>query len=170
MYDFYRVEKNWLEADGTCNHEPDSWDFDNLEDAREKFDCIDVRDEFLREREQSVKPSKFDKSVCKSLYGIVVDENGYEEYSEVEGADCVQFGNAEYMKAEEVKRLNDVYNDYDVEIDFDAARNIMDVDIVEMLLNENWFETNQEFFDAYCEAHFENYGEAWELNKPNHAW
>lgn len=45
------------------------------------------------------------------------------------------------------------------QVDFDAAVNLMDDDIREAL---HWSIapcTEQDFFDAYCEAHEEKYGE-----------
>lgn len=55
------------------------------------------------------------------------------------------------------------------EIDFDAAVNMMDADLRE----EVYAECDQEpqaFFNAYCAAHFEKYGEEFEPNKQNGAW
>lgn len=168
MYDFYRVEKVWREEDWICNHEPDTRDFGMLKDAEWFFDLIDAREEFLRERKQHWNPSKFNKTFCVELYGIVVDKDGYEEYHEIDT--CAKgYGFRDYEKEEELKRMYDVYNEYDKKIDFDAAQNLMDEEISEELHSEHWFETNQEFFDAYCEKHLEKYGEEFELNKNNPA-
>lgn len=43
-------------------------------------------------------------------------------------------------------------------IDFDAAVNLMDDDIREDLALKEW-SSAQEFFDAYVEAHFDEFGE-----------
>ena len=45
------------------------------------------------------------------------------------------------------------------QVDFEAAVNLMDDDIREALHQSIAPCTEQEFFDAYCEAHEEKYGE-----------
>nr|DAH24674.1 MAG TPA: hypothetical protein [Caudoviricetes sp.] len=45
------------------------------------------------------------------------------------------------------------------QVDFEAAVNLMDDEIREALHMEMAPCTEQEFFDAYCEAHEEKYGE-----------
>jgi hypothetical protein len=65
---------------------------------------------------------------------------------------------------------NIVVNEYGVEIDFDAAVNLMDDKIREELHREMAPCTAQEFFDAYCKAHHEIFGEEWELSKRNPVW
>ena len=60
-----------------------------------------------------------------------------------------------------------VVNEYGVEIDYDSAVNLMDDELCERLSDELAPCSNQEFFDAYCEAHEEKYGEPWELAKAN---
>lgn len=167
---FYRVETFWLEADGTCNHEPDSWDFHTMREACEKYDAIDVREEFLRERKQYYMPSKFKRTACQTIYEVEVDEDGYEHCFPVGDNDYIQFGYKEYEEEEELKHLYDVYSDYDKKVDFNAAQVLMDAEVVDELHSENWFETNQEFFDAYCEKHLEKYGEVFEPNKRNPVW
>ena len=62
-----------------------------------------------------------------------------------------------------------VTNDYGVEIDFDAAVELMDDEIREKL-NAEGIDNIQDFFDAYAEAHLEKFGEAWELDSPNPVW
>lgn len=60
-----------------------------------------------------------------------------------------------------------VMNEFGVEIDFDNAVNLMDDELRERLSDELAPCPNQEFFDAYCEAHEEKYGEPWEFAKIN---
>ena len=60
-----------------------------------------------------------------------------------------------------------VINGYGVEIDFDAAVNLMNEDICEKLNTELAPCDNQTFFSAYCKAHEEKYGEEFELAKKN---
>lgn len=63
--------------------------------------------------------------------------------------------------------MTKVKNFWDVEIDMDAAVNLMDDDLREDLINANNYETEQEFFEAYCEAHEAKYGDEFELAKEN---
>lgn len=63
-----------------------------------------------------------------------------------------------------------VTNSYGVEIDFDAAVNLMDDDIREELHLEMAPCSEQEFFDAYCSAHEKAFGEEFELAKDNPIW
>ena len=56
------------------------------------------------------------------------------------------------------------------EIDFPAAVQLMDDEIRERLHNELAPCTDQEFFDAYCEAHEEKYGEEFEPAKEISIW
>lgn len=53
-----------------------------------------------------------------------------------------------------------IYNDQP--IDFDAARMIMDDDICEAI--HGTVDTDQEFMDAYSEAHHDKYGVEFVLN------
>lgn len=59
-----------------------------------------------------------------------------------------------------------VINQYGKEIYYEAAVAIMDDDLREELHNIG-YETEQEFFDAYCEAHEERFGAEFECAKPN---
>ena len=59
-----------------------------------------------------------------------------------------------------------VKNFYGVDFSFEVADMYMDDDLREELHAEG-FDTEQAFFDAYCEAHEERYGEGWELAKEN---
>lgn len=77
----------------------------------------------------------------------------------------------EYSHAD-AKTGNIVTNDYGVDIDFDVAVNLMDDEIREQLHEELVMQsdeecTEQKFFDEYCKAHEEKYGEEWELAKEN---
>ena len=61
----------------------------------------------------------------------------------------------------------EVRNDYGVAIDYDMAVAMMDCYIMEQLHNEIAPCTEQEFFDAYADAHERKYREEWELAKEN---
>ncbi|WP_293969632.1 DNA-binding transcriptional regulator [uncultured Ruminococcus sp.] len=70
------------------------------------------------------------------------------------------------------KSGNIVTNDYGVDIDYDIAVNMMDDEIREQLHEKLVMQsdedcTEQKFFDEYCKAHEEKYGEEWELAKEN---
>ena len=58
-----------------------------------------------------------------------------------------------------------VKNFYGVEVEFEAAVNLMNDEIREELHGE--YDNEQEFFDAYCEAHEAKFGEEFELAKEN---
>lgn len=62
-----------------------------------------------------------------------------------------------------------VINRAGTQIYFDAAVNFMDDEIREDLHSEG-YDTEQEFFSAYEDAHEEKYGEEWELSKENPTW
>lgn len=68
-----------------------------------------------------------------------------------------------YIKKKPVK----VKNEYGTEVFFNAAMMLMDDELVSFLEPILGFEPEQEFFDAYCEAHLEKYGEPFELAKEN---
>ena len=63
-----------------------------------------------------------------------------------------------------------IKNEYGYEFDFEAAVNLMDGEICEELNDEIAPCTDQEFFDAYCKAHEEKFGEEFELAKANPQW
>lgn len=63
--------------------------------------------------------------------------------------------------------MKTVKNEWDVEVDFDAAVNLMDEEIREKLNDKMAPCTDQEFFDAYAKAHEEKFCEVWELAKKN---
>ena len=72
----------------------------------------------------------------------------------------------------DAKAGNIVTNEYGIDIDFDVAVNLMDDEIREQLHEELVMQsdedcTEQKFFDEYCKAHKEKYGEEWELAKEN---
>lgn len=58
-----------------------------------------------------------------------------------------------------------VNNEYGIEINFDSAIALMDDDIREQI--SGTVDTDQEFFDAYCKAHYESFGEEFECAKRN---
>lgn len=66
--------------------------------------------------------------------------------------------------------MTTVKNEYGVSIDYDAAVALMDDELCEALNMEIAPCTEQEFFDAYCKAHEEKYGEAFEPAKANPQW
>ena len=63
-----------------------------------------------------------------------------------------------------------VINAAGIEINYDAAVELMDDDIRERIHAELAPCTEQEFFTAYEAAHTEKYGEDWELSKENPCW
>lgn len=65
--------------------------------------------------------------------------------------------------------MTKVINSNGREIDFEAALSLMDDEIREQLAAEG-YETKQEFFTAYEQAHEAKYGAAWELSKSNPVW
>ena len=58
-----------------------------------------------------------------------------------------------------------VINTHGTEIDYEAAVMLMDDEIREEICGT--VDTDQEFFDAYCEAHEARYGEEFEFAKKN---
>lgn len=58
-----------------------------------------------------------------------------------------------------------VINSYGVEINFDVAVSMMDDEIREQICGT--VDTEQDFFDAYCEAHAKKFGEIFEPAKRN---
>jgi len=60
-----------------------------------------------------------------------------------------------------------VINNHGVAIDFDAAVELMDDEIREALHDDMAPCTDQDFFDAYAQAHQDQYNEVWELAKPD---
>ena len=63
-----------------------------------------------------------------------------------------------------------VRNEWDVEFVYEAIVPYMDDEIREDLCREIAPCTEQEFFDAYCKAHEEKFGEEFELAKRNPIW
>lgn len=63
-----------------------------------------------------------------------------------------------------------IKNEYGYEFDFDACVNLMDDEVREEVHAELAPCTDQEFFDAYCKAHEEKFGEEFELAKKNPQW
>jgi hypothetical protein len=67
--------------------------------------------------------------------------------------------------------MTTVTNAHGLTIDFDAAANLMDDDIVSDLGDGHMAGmTEQEAFNAYCVAHLEKFGEEFEPNKANPVW
>lgn len=60
-----------------------------------------------------------------------------------------------------------IKNEYGVEIDFDAAANLMDAEICEDVNFDLAPCTEQEFFDEYVKRHLAKYGEEFEPAKKN---
>lgn len=60
-----------------------------------------------------------------------------------------------------------VINKSGAKIDFEAAAQLMDADIREQVHADLAPCTEQEFFNAYEQAHAAAYGEEWELSKAN---
>ena len=63
----------------------------------------------------------------------------------------------------------EIMNKNGCSLDINAALELMDDEIRESLHAEG-FETEQELFTAYEEAHEAKYGEEWELSKANPTW
>lgn len=63
-----------------------------------------------------------------------------------------------------------VTNEYGKHFVYDHAVNLMDDELCDELHDELGICYNQEFFDAYCKAYFNKYGEEFELAKENPVW
>ena len=113
---------------------------------------------------------------------LVLSDKAYEVYSNTDPLNIIEEDDGTYsmkgcferygMTAEDVNRFFEeladiVVNNYGVQIDINQALNLMDEEIYQELDAKLNPCDNQEFFDAYCEAHEEKYGEPWELAKPN---
>lgn len=62
-----------------------------------------------------------------------------------------------------------VINQHGADIDFAAARNLMDSAIAAAMEYGDGM-TAQEFFNAYCIRHFIKFSDEFELNKANPVW
>lgn len=60
-----------------------------------------------------------------------------------------------------------IKNSHGVEIDYDVAVNLMDDDTREDVVYKYFPQSDQAFFDRYCEEHEARFCEEWELAKPN---
>lgn len=61
-----------------------------------------------------------------------------------------------------------VKNQYGENVDFEVANNLMDEDICEDLNRDaDACESNQAFYDAYCKAHKERFGEEFVTDQKN---
>jgi hypothetical protein len=67
-------------------------------------------------------------------------------------------------------KMTTVTNQSGKEIDFDAAIEFMDDDIMETLHDELAPCTEQKFFTAYEKAHEEKHGDEWFLSGSNPVW
>lgn len=69
-----------------------------------------------------------------------------------------------------MKEVSIVTNSAGEEIDFEASVNFMDDELREKIHRELSTTTDQEFFDAYSNAHREKFHTEWMLNVPNPTW
>jgi hypothetical protein len=67
----------------------------------------------------------------------------------------------------EENKMKMVKNEYGITINFEAAVNLMDDAIREALHNSGEYDEGdeQQFFDDYCKAHYDKFGEEFELAK-----
>lgn len=72
-----------------------------------------------------------------------------------------------YESEDLAKNSHRIINEAGTEIDYDAAVNLMDDDLRERIHSELAPSTESEFFQAYCAAHREKFGEEFEPNKKN---
>jgi len=64
-----------------------------------------------------------------------------------------------------------VINQYGVSLNYAAAVNLMDGDLIEQINNTITAPcSNQDFFDAYALAHARKFGVDWVLDDPNPVW
>lgn len=66
--------------------------------------------------------------------------------------------------------MSKVMNEWGTVVDFEAAVSMMDDDLREHIASETEVCNDQEFFDAYCKAHEERFGEEFEPAKLNPVW
>ena len=74
------------------------------------------------------------------------------------------------LKGAEMSNSNNVINQYGKSLYFEAAVNLMDDDLREQIHNDMAPCSNQEFFDAYVNAHAKKFGEDWVLDDQNPVW
>lgn len=63
-----------------------------------------------------------------------------------------------------------IRNQYGREIDYASAVVLMDDEICEELRNTEGIETDQDYFDVYCDLHYKKFDEVFEPNKANPVW
>jgi len=63
-----------------------------------------------------------------------------------------------------------VTNEYGVEVSYDAAVNLMDDELREMIHGDADAMDEQSFFNKYCRVHFDHFGEEFEPAKQNPVW
>lgn len=68
------------------------------------------------------------------------------------------------------RHMPTIINPHGIEIDFDAAANLMDDDICDEMGHGDGFDSEQAFFDAYCARHLAKFGEEFEPAKGNPVW
>ncbi len=89
--------------------------------------------------------------------------NNYNDYTAVTSAgDCLDVSLKSANKT--------VKNEHGTELDWEAAFNLMDYDISNELSYKFAPCSEQFFFDEYCKAHAEKFGEEFELSKKNPCW
>lgn len=66
--------------------------------------------------------------------------------------------------------MSKVYNQYGVELDFEAAVQHMDTNIREEVHQLIAPCTDQQFFDRYCALHAQHYGKIFFLDEENPVW
>ncbi len=65
---------------------------------------------------------------------------------------------------------NSVINECGEVIDFRSAVVLMDDEICEELRNTEGIETDQDYFEIYCDLHYKKFDEVFEPNKANLVW
>ena len=64
--------------------------------------------------------------------------------------------------------MTKIRNQHGVEIDLNAAMELMDRDIMEEI--DGLADTDEEYFRLYCKKHLEKFGEEFEADKENPVW
>ena len=66
--------------------------------------------------------------------------------------------------------MTEVVNAHGTKLDFDAAVNLMDDEVREIVHSHPEELTPQGFFEMYCQAHWLHFNEDFELTKRNPTW
>lgn len=117
------------------------------------FDTMDAAQTHLKKHAGTIEITDFHGDYVR-VHGGAVEE------LEIDGDDAEFIGT---VLTSELPRVT-VANDDDHEIDFTAAVNDMDDEIREEL-HAQGIDDPQEFFDAYCAAHEEKFGDEFVWNK-----